>query len=254
MDEKLHQRVKDMVTSLSSGTATVVTAEQISESLRKKHPEYARRPFAAMMALTERSLVKLGLRNGSPNEPSSGSEEEEDDVELIETPPINPLNNALVDFYKRSSSAVGAQEQPKKRKAIATAAKRGALANALRQDFSDVSPADGSGAPTASAPPSVRYSDLGGIEGALQDVRELIEYPLTHPEIYTHLGVDPPRGILLHGPPGCGKTMLAHAIAGELGVPFFSLAAPEIVSGMSGESEAKLRALFAEAARNAPTR
>ena len=84
------------------------------------------------------------------------------------------------------------------------------------------------------------------MESALQDVRELIEYPLTHPEIYSHLGVDAPRGILLHGPPGCGKTMLANAIAGELGVPFFKLSAPEIVSGMSGESEAKIRALFTE--------
>lgn len=67
------------------------------------------------------------------------------------------------------------------------------------------------------------YANLGGIEAVLQDVRELIEYPLTHPEIYAHLGVSPPRGVLLHGPPGCGKTLLAHAIAGELKVPFIKV-------------------------------
>eukprot|EP01135_Chromosphaera_perkinsii_P011203 Nk52_evm30s2356 gene=Nk52_evmTU30s2356 len=100
--------------------------------------------------------------------------------------------------------------------------------------------------------PTAGYKDLGGIENCLQDIRELIEYPLSHPEIYTHLGVEPPRGILLHGPPGCGKTLLANAIAGEMGVPFLKIAAPEVVSGMSGESEAKVRHLFKEAAELAP--
>lgn len=74
----------------------------------------------------------------------------------------------------------------------------------------------------------------------------------TCPQVYTWLGVTPPRGVLLHGPPGCGKTALAHAIAHETGVPFLRLSAPEIVSGMSGESEAKLRSLFKHAAAIAP--
>jgi ribosome biogenesis ATPase len=80
----------------------------------------------------------------------------------------------------------------------------------------------------------------------------LIEYPIRHPEIYRHLGVEPPRGILLHGPPGTGKTSLALAIAGELDIPFIRLSAPEIVSGMSGESEARLREIFQEAKAQAP--
>jgi ribosome biogenesis ATPase len=76
---------------------------------------------------------------------------------------------------------------------------------------------------------------------------ELIAMPLAHPEVYLHTGVQPPRGVLLHGPPGCGKTRLAHAIAGELNVPFFNISAPSIVSGMSGESEKKIREVFEEA-------
>lgn len=101
--------------------------------------------------------------------------------------------------------------------------------------------------------PFVRLGDVGGVADVLENVRELVEWPLVHRELYTHLGVDPPRGILLHGPSGCGKTLLAHAIAGELGVTFLRVSGPEIVSGMSGESERKLRGLFAEAVRLAPS-
>nr|CAG8577543.1 13413_t:CDS:10 [Entrophospora candida] len=100
--------------------------------------------------------------------------------------------------------------------------------------------------------PNARLSDLGGIDSCIEEVLELIAMPLAHPEIYLHTGVQPPRGILLHGPPGCGKTLLANAIAGELGVSFISISAPSIVSGMSGESEKKIRDVFEEAKDQAP--
>lgn len=101
--------------------------------------------------------------------------------------------------------------------------------------------------------PNERLSDVGGIESTLQTIRELVEWPLIHKDLYQHLGVDPPRGILLHGPPGCGKTLLAHAVAGELGTTFIRVSGPEIVSGMSGESERKLRDMFTEATQNQPS-
>ncbi|KAJ2556390.1 Ribosome biogenesis ATPase rix7 [Coemansia sp. RSA 1933] len=102
------------------------------------------------------------------------------------------------------------------------------------------------------APPQARLSDLGGVDSCVEDILELIVMPLKHPEIYVHTGVQPPRGVLLHGPPGCGKTLLANAIAGEVGVPFIQISAPSIVSGMSGESEKKLRGIFEEARDLAP--
>ncbi|KAJ7255175.1 P-loop containing nucleoside triphosphate hydrolase protein [Mycena rebaudengoi] len=101
-------------------------------------------------------------------------------------------------------------------------------------------------------PPTARLADLGGIEGCIEKMLELVAMPLCHPEIYLHTGVQAPRGVLLHGPPGCGKTLLANAMAGELGVPFISISAPSIVSGMSGESEKTLRDTFDEAKRVAP--
>ncbi|PCH42578.1 AAA-domain-containing protein [Wolfiporia cocos MD-104 SS10] len=102
------------------------------------------------------------------------------------------------------------------------------------------------------SPPSTRLSDLGGVDACIEKMLELVAMPLCHPEIYIHTGVQPPRGVLLHGPPGCGKTLLANAIAGELGVPFISISAPSVVSGMSGESEKTLRDTFDEAKRVAP--
>jgi ribosome biogenesis ATPase len=101
--------------------------------------------------------------------------------------------------------------------------------------------------------PDVTFADIGGIDDVLQDIEELVHYPLLHPEIYEHLGVDTPCGVLLHGPSGCGKTQLARAIAGEYNVPFYQIAAPEIVSGMSGESEAKIRDIFEKARSTAPS-
>ncbi|KAJ2779022.1 Ribosome biogenesis ATPase rix7 [Coemansia javaensis] len=106
--------------------------------------------------------------------------------------------------------------------------------------------------PSAHAAPEARLADLGGVDACIEEVLELIVMPLKHPEIYTHTGVEPPRGVLLHGPPGCGKTLLAHAIAGEVGLPFLQVSAPSVVSGMSGESEKKLREVFDEARALAP--
>ena len=99
---------------------------------------------------------------------------------------------------------------------------------------------------------TISFKDLGGINEIIADIRETIEWPLKYIKIYNHLGIQPPRGVLLCGPPGCGKTTLAMAICGEFKVPFFKISGPEIVSGMSGESEQKIRQLFKEVTEAAP--
>eukprot|EP00795_Rhopilema_esculentum_P003462 gene3462-1841_t len=98
----------------------------------------------------------------------------------------------------------------------------------------------------------LKLADIGGYENALEEVMKLL-FHLKHPEVFQRLGVKPPRGFLLHGPPGCGKTLLANAIAGELQLPYYKLAATEIISGVSGESEEKLRELFAVAQSSSPS-
>lgn len=101
--------------------------------------------------------------------------------------------------------------------------------------------------------PSVVYEDIGGIKPAITKVREMIELPLKHPELFDRLGIDPPKGVLLHGPPGTGKTMLAKAVANESDAYFISINGPEIMSKYYGESEKALRDLFEEAEKNKPS-
>lgn len=99
----------------------------------------------------------------------------------------------------------------------------------------------------------VTYDDLGGMRDTIDALREMVELPLRHPELFQRLGVDPPKGVLLHGPPGTGKTRLARAVANESDAQFFHIAGPEIMGSAYGESEKKLRELFEEASQAAPS-
>ncbi|HDI75312.1 MAG TPA: AAA family ATPase [Thermoprotei archaeon] len=105
---------------------------------------------------------------------------------------------------------------------------------------------------TELAVPRVTYEDIGDLEEAKQRIREIVELPLKHPELFKRLGIEPPKGVLLHGPPGCGKTLLAKAVANEAGAYFIAINGPEIMSKFYGESEARLREIFKEAEENAP--
>ncbi|HIH00977.1 TPA: CDC48 family AAA ATPase [Thermoplasmata archaeon] len=101
--------------------------------------------------------------------------------------------------------------------------------------------------------PKVAYEDIGGLADEVGKVREMIELPLRHPELFEKLGVDAPKGVLLHGPPGTGKTLLAKAVASETSANFLTIGGPEIMSKFYGESEERLREIFKEAAENAPS-
>jgi transitional endoplasmic reticulum ATPase len=112
----------------------------------------------------------------------------------------------------------------------------------LRAEFEE--PRDGRGI--------INYDDVGGMDETIKQLREMVELPLRYPELFTRLGVDPPKGVLLHGPPGTGKTRLAQAVANESDAEFFTINGPEIMGSAYGESEKRLREVFEQATRSAP--
>jgi transitional endoplasmic reticulum ATPase len=107
--------------------------------------------------------------------------------------------------------------------------------------------------PAREAARPLSYEDIGGLKRELSRIREIIELPLRYPEVFERLGIDAPKGVLLYGPPGCGKTLIARAVAHETEARFFSVNGPEIIHKFVGESEQHLRKIFEEATRQAPS-
>lgn len=158
---------------------------------------------------------------------------------LMEVKDTNSLNKSLVSGWgitdARNTEDQGSQ--PLKKRAKDTSKGQGVKSKKPKIDHTI---------------PTSKLSTLGGLLHVTTQLMELVGLPILHPEIYLSTGVEPPRGVLLFGPPGCGKTTIANALAGELQVPLISVSAPSVVSGMSGESEKKLRDIFEEAKALAP--
>ena len=227
-DRILIQRVRSFCESHND-----YDAETCAEGVRAQYREYQRQKMGPFVAHVSRIVADLVRED-------EGVEDEEQQVKTT-------MNTSITSMYTANApSSAGGQEDQDKEGRVEE--KRKSVGKYKRQRI-----VGGRKVSSQRADPlPIGYQDLGGIDNVLQDVKELIEYPLKHPEVYSWLGVYPPRGVLLHGPPGCGKTALANAIANECNVPFLRISAPEVVSGMSGESEAKVRSLFQEAAAAAP--
>lgn len=200
---------------------------------------------AAAAATREQQMNEDGTSmQGTPAEGSTPIAEPTGDD--TEKDPIEVSSNAAL-LMKRKSRMPSSNTVDPSSTASPAGSKRRKGGSGLREGFGG-----GSKSNSNATMPTARLKDLGGVTNALDKILELIAMPLCHPEIYSHTGVKPPRGVLLHGPPGCGKTMLAGALAGELNVPLLSISSPSIVSGTSGESEQTLRKLFDEAIALAP--
>jgi transitional endoplasmic reticulum ATPase len=123
----------------------------------------------------------------------------------------------------------------------------------IHKDTEFILSSSSSKAGTKAGIPRISYEDIGGLRNEVQKVREMIELPLRHPEIFERIGIEAPKGVLLHGPPGTGKTLLAQAVANETNASYYSIAGPEIMSKFYGESEERLRDTFKQAQDNAPS-
>lgn len=175
--------------------------------------------------------------------PAQNSEEQLKEQNLMVTPEINDMNRSITEQWNVKTETPA--EDTGEDNTNASASKKRTKENAPVKQKKQKTKEDRS-------PPQSKLESIGGMEDVVAQLMELIGLPILHPEIYISTGVEPPRGVLLHGPPGCGKTSIANALAGELQVPFVSISAPSVVSGMSGESEKKIRDLFDEARSLAP--
>ncbi|HEX9708690.1 MAG TPA: CDC48 family AAA ATPase [Candidatus Thermoplasmatota archaeon] len=146
--------------------------------------------------------------------------------------PVNILGNAL-DLVVTGYSPTGDAVRVTTESAVVLSAKP------VKQDIARI--------------PTVSYEDIGGLREEIRKVREMVELPLRHPELFERVGVEAPKGVLLHGPPGTGKTMLAKAVASETLANFVSLSGPEVMSKFYGESEERLRTIFEQAEESAPS-
>jgi len=201
--------------------------------------------YMTMQREREVMVVSTGTMNTDDQNPAGDSSN-------VIPAPIDALTDAAVNTSTKTTTATNSNPKTKKKKRSSNHSERHESSSS--SPFGTSSPSNSTSSLFTPTPrPKERYADLGGMTTILTQIRQLIEYPLMHPELFQHLGIDPPRGILLRGPPGCGKTHLANAIAGQLNVTYFRVSSPELVGGISGESESRIRDLFTAASQAAPS-
>lgn len=262
-----------------------IDAEELAHDLQAQFPEYGRRKFRDFVRMVKAGMDRLEIaesRNAredctasfdkksikdphfskeqrkrkllstSNSEPVITLGDEDSDSKTskyVEYPDTNMANKSLMKLYGNK----GAKQDKASTSSASQEPKRGRHRSHEKNISAGTSKGLGS-VPVLNVRPEktlITFADLGGCETQFLDVCRLLTH-LKHPEVHEQLGVTPPRGFLLHGPPGCGKTLFAEAVAGELDLPILRVASTELVAGVSGESEEKIRILFSIAADAAP--
>lgn len=216
----------------------------IYDQLKKSNSSLNRKPKKLLEDSLER-VLEVMKSEGLCGEDDADSVE--GDFEGLEEPPAKEANGVNQSIVGAWATAKATTTTPSRKTESGSSSKRKGTSG---ESSSKRRKADA--VVDRSPPTHVSLTDLGGLDDVVQELGDMVILPMTRPQVYLASNVQPPRGVLLHGPPGCGKTMIANAFAAELGVPFISISAPSIVSGMSGESEKALREHFDEAKRIAP--
>ena len=253
LDKEVYQVVKKIVDDRqrrNGGQAFDLTVGELSDAIRRSNSSLSRKN----KRILEDSIARVveTLREAQEEDELSSADVDLDGVDesLNQHEATNGVNRSIVGMWTRptppatendpSVASTTPAKLSKMRKRTITAEN---TSTKRRKGISEIS---------RSPPTHLSLADLGGVDHVVQELEDLLVLPLLQPGLFTSSRIQPPRGILLHGPPGCGKTMIANAFAAELGVPFISVSAPSVVSGMSGESEKALREHFEEAKRAAP--
>ncbi|KAL2872190.1 putative AAA family ATPase/60S ribosome export protein Rix7 [Aspergillus lucknowensis] len=248
LDKEVYQVVRKILDDQAENPQFRLSVTAIYDSIKRSNSSLNRKPKRILEDSIERvvEVLKADILGEDETDSIDGDFA---GIEEQSAPESNSMNKALVGQWNTASKPPKPEPNNTENGTPAT------ISTKKRHHGGDSHSSKRRKAETTvdrSPPTHVNLSDLGGLDDVVQQLGELVILPMTRPQVYLSSNVQPPRGVLLHGPPGCGKTMIANAFAAELGVPFISISAPSIVSGMSGESEKALREHFEEAKRLAP--
>ncbi|GKZ18892.1 hypothetical protein AbraIFM66951_001850 [Aspergillus brasiliensis] len=251
LDKDIYQIVRKIIDDNAENPQFRLSVSSIYDSIKRSNSSLNRKPKRILEDSIERvvEVLKADVLGDDENDSIDG------DFEGLEEPPApesNSLNKSLVGMWNTTNTSKPSK-QSESNTAESTAPPSTSTKKRHHGGESQSSKRRKAEAAVDRSPPThISLADLGGLDDVVQELGDLVILPMTRPQVYMSSNVQPPRGVLLHGPPGCGKTMIANAFAAELGVPFISISAPSVISGMSGESEKALREYFEEAKRIAP--
>ncbi|PYH64854.1 putative AAA family ATPase/60S ribosome export protein Rix7 [Aspergillus vadensis CBS 113365] len=252
LDKDIYQIVRKIIDDNAENAQFRLSVSSIYDTIKRSNSSLNRKPKRILEDSIERvvEVLKADVLGEDENDSIDG------DFEGLEEPPApesNSLNKSLVGMWNTTNSSKPSK-QSESNTAESTAAPPSTSTKKRHHGGESQSSKrrKAEAAVDRSPPTHISLADLGGLDDVVQELGDLVILPMTRPQVYMSSNVQPPRGVLLHGPPGCGKTMIANAFAAELGVPFISISAPSVISGMSGESEKALREYFEEAKRIAP--